>query len=121
MLSDLTILVEQAAKAEEFQVDDVKTFLATRLATRESKRITKADISHARTHFGCGKQKSGPRPRRNRNLKRKAESVSDGSEPEGKRVRVNEVSPPQIPHAHAAPAALMPATSHHVGPSRVVW
>lgn len=42
------------------------------LATPESKRITKADISNARTHFGCGKQKSGP-------SKRKADSTSDGS------------------------------------------
>lgn len=105
MLSDLAILVEQAAESEEFGVTHVKQFLTARVAARDSTILTKADVSLARTHFGGEKPKCGPR-------KRKANSMSDGSEPEGKRVRVNEANPPQ---AQAAPAA------HHVGPSRVVW
>lgn len=108
MLSDLAILVEQAAESEEFDICHVKQFLTARVAARESTILTKADVSAARTHFGGERPKSGPR-------KRKANSVLDGSEPEGKRVRVNEANPPQISQVHAAPAA------HHVGPSRVVW
>jgi hypothetical protein len=115
MLSDLAILTEEAAKNEEFSTENVRIFLATRVAAREGARLTKADVSVARTNFLGEKPKTGPR------LKRKTGHVSDGSEPAGKRVRMGHNNSAKISQAPDAPVARIPATLHHVGPSQVVW
>lgn len=116
MLSDLAILTEEAAKNEEFSTESVRTFLTTRVAAREGARLTKADVSVARTHFLGEKPKAGPRL-----LKRRVGYASDGSEPAGKRVCMGDNNSPKISQAPDAPVARVPVTLHHVGPSRVVW
>jgi hypothetical protein len=63
MLSDLAILAEEAANNEEFGVEDVRRFLAPRVATREGTNLTKADVTIARTHFVGERLKTGPRHR----------------------------------------------------------
>lgn len=77
MLSDLAILTEEAAKDGEFNTEDVRTSLATWVATREARRLTKADVSYARAHFIGEKPKTGPRGRTSPSPKRGAKYVSE--------------------------------------------
>jgi membrane-associated HD superfamily phosphohydrolase len=107
MLSDLAILTEEAVKSRDFNAEDVKAFIASRVATREGNHLTKSDVTVARIHFLGEKPKAGSRA-----LKRSAGDVSDGPESAGKRVRMNDDHNPQESPAHVASI---------VGHSRVVW
>ncbi|KAM0245232.1 hypothetical protein ACHAP5_005631 [Fusarium lateritium] len=104
MLSDLAILVEKVARDQEATMDQIHAFLIEKVRNRQPPSLTKADVSSAREHFVGIKPKTGPRGAARGSTKRKTPSVSEGSEPAGKRVCRDDNNGSEIPEAPVASA-----------------